>query len=175
MFKVGDYVSIKESNLSGIILKCKTNITKSNYYTVLINNKKMNIEENKLEVSNKDLNNRYENKYTIKNKKNIANNSNTNSSANKIEINYDVSTNENFEAEIMLRHKNVDEAICDLENFINQALCNKVYIIKIIHGKSGGILRKAVHEYLKDCNNVVEYRLGNYFEGSYGVTIAQIK
>lgn len=39
----------------------------------------------------------------------------------------------------------------------------------------GGVLRKSVHEYLASSPYVKDFRLGNYFEGSYGVTIVNLK
>ena len=56
-----------------------------------------------------------------------------------------------------------------------KAIKNNVKDIKIIHGKNGGILRKAVHDYLKHNKHVETFRLGNYYEGSYGVTIIKLK
>jgi DNA mismatch repair protein MutS2 len=48
-------------------------------------------------------------------------------------------------------------------------------MVKIIHGKNNGILRNTVHEYLKDNSNIQSYRIGNYYEGGIGVTIAFMK
>lgn len=77
--------------------------------------------------------------------------------------------------EIMLRHQTVDEALENLDKFIDNAVCNNVKIVKIIHGKKGGILRHEVHKYLENSPYVKEHRLGGYYEGSYGVTIAFLK
>ena len=77
--------------------------------------------------------------------------------------------------EIMIRHQTVDEALANLDKFIDNAICNNVKIVKIIHGKNGGILRKEVHKYLDNSPYVKEHRLGGYYEGSYGVTIAFLK
>ena len=41
--------------------------------------------------------------------------------------------------------------------------------------KTGGVLRKAVHEYLDNSPYISSYNFGEYYEGSYGVTIAYIK
>ena len=62
----------------------------------------------------------------------------------------------------------------NVENFITEAINLDIKNIKIIHGRNGGVLRKAVHEYLKHNKNVESYRLGNYYEGSYGVTIIKL-
>lgn len=75
----------------------------------------------------------------------------------------------------MIRHQTVDEALENLEKFIDNAICNNVKIVKIIHGKNGGILRREVHKFLDNSPYVKEHRLGGYYEGSYGVTIAFLK
>lgn len=77
--------------------------------------------------------------------------------------------------EIMIRHQTVDEALENLEKFIDNAICNNIKIVKIIHGKNGGILRREVHKFLDNSPYVKEHRLGGYYEGSYGVTIAFLK
>lgn len=77
-------------------------------------------------------------------------------------------------AEIMLRHKTKEEAMYELDKFMNKVICNKLPRIKIIHGRSGGILRKAVHEYLESSPYVSSYSLGLYHEGGLGVTIAYL-
>lgn len=151
MFNKGDFVKIKDKNLKGYILDISLKNNK-NIYTININNKKVKVCENEIEKTNYPINNNSRNK-------NVS-----------FDYNY-----KSFIPEIMIRHENVDIAMYNVENFLNEALQNKVKEIKIIHGRSGGILRKAVHEYLKHNKNVEDFRLGNYFEGSYGVTIVKLK
>lgn len=74
--------------------------------------------------------------------------------------------------EIMLRHKFKDEAICELDKYLDRALIAKIGRVRIIHGRHGGILREAVHEYLKTHPYVKEYYIAGYGEGGIGVTIA---
>lgn len=77
--------------------------------------------------------------------------------------------------EIMLRHMRVEEALYELDKYINDAILANLTTIRIVHGKGEGILRKAVHEYLKNHPNIKSYRLGEYGEGDLGVTIAELK
>lgn len=81
-------------------------------------------------------------------------------------------TSENVENEIMLRHKLKEEAISDLDKYIDQAIVAKLGRVRIIHGRHGGVLREAAHEYLKNHPYVKEYYLADYSEGGIGVTIA---
>ena len=76
--------------------------------------------------------------------------------------------------EIMLRHKFKDEAISELDKYIDQAIVAKLGRVRIIHGKHGGILRNAVHEYLKTHPYIKDFHIADYHEGGIGVTIAII-
>lgn len=92
-----------------------------------------------------------------------------------VSITFDVNHNLDIPNEIMLRHKTKEEAMYELEKFIDKAILNNLPRVKIIHGRSGGILRKAVHEYLENAPYVSSYSLGLYHEGGLGVTIAYLK
>jgi len=83
--------------------------------------------------------------------------------------------NSSTNTEIMLRHKTKLDAIEELDRFIDNAICNNLTRVKIIHGKHGGIIRNAVHEYLNNSPYISSYNFGDYHEGGFGVTIAYIK
>lgn len=77
--------------------------------------------------------------------------------------------------EIDLRGMMSDEAILELDKFIDNALISNLGIITIIHGKGTGALRNAVQKHLKTHPSVKSYRLGRFGEGEDGVTIAELK
>ncbi|MBR6253617.1 MAG: endonuclease MutS2 [Clostridia bacterium] len=77
--------------------------------------------------------------------------------------------------EINLIGMTKDEAIPALEKYIDDAYLSNVGSVRIVHGKGAGILKRAVHEFLKNHPNVRTYRLGVYGEGDTGVTIAELK
>lgn len=81
-------------------------------------------------------------------------------------------SSENIPNEIMLRHKLKDDAIAELDKYIDQALVAKLGRVRIIHGRHGGVLRDAVHEYLKNHPYVKQFEIAGYGEGGIGVTIA---
>lgn len=83
--------------------------------------------------------------------------------------------NQNVPSEIMLRHLTKLEAIENLDRFIDKSIASGNVRIKIIHGKHGGIIRNAVHEYLDNHPYISSYNFGDYHEGGFGVTIAYIK
>lgn len=77
--------------------------------------------------------------------------------------------------EIDLRGMASDEAIIELDRFIDDAIISKVHSISIIHGKGTGVLRKSVADYLRHNKAVSSFRLGTFGEGESGVTIAELK
>ena len=86
-----------------------------------------------------------------------------------------IPTTGNASSEIMLRHLNKLEAMEQLDRFIDKAIASGHTRIKIIHGKHGGVIRNAVHEYLNNNQYISSYNFGDYHEGGFGVTIAYIK
>lgn len=74
-----------------------------------------------------------------------------------------------------LRGESVEEAIADLDMFIDGVLRSGLNELTIIHGKGTGTLRRAIQQHLKDHPNIKSYRTGVYGEGEEGVTIAELK
>ncbi len=77
--------------------------------------------------------------------------------------------------ELNLVGQNADEAMYNLDIYINDASYSGLEEARIVHGKGTGILRNAVHSYLKSSGLVSTYRLGKYGEGQGGVTIVYFK
>ncbi len=77
--------------------------------------------------------------------------------------------------EINVIGKTVLDAIPDVEAFIDSAVLANLEEVRIVHGMGTGKLRAGIHEYLRKCANVAEFRLGRYGEGETGVTIVKIK
>ena len=84
-------------------------------------------------------------------------------------------TERQVKTEIDLRGYTVEEALMDLDQFIDNAVMTNVNVISIIHGKGTGTLRAAVQMHLKKHKNIKSFRLGVYGEGESGVTIAELK
>ena len=77
--------------------------------------------------------------------------------------------------EINLLGKTVDEALAELDKYLDDAYLAHLSSVRVVHGKGTGALRSAVHNHLKRMKNVKEYRLGEYGEGDAGVTIVTFK
>ncbi len=77
--------------------------------------------------------------------------------------------------EINLLGKTVDEALSELDKYLDDAYLAHLGSVRIVHGKGTGALRNAVHQYLKRASYVKSFRLGEHGEGDAGVTIAEFK
>ena len=76
--------------------------------------------------------------------------------------------------ELRLRHLTVDEALWRLDKYLNDAFMAGLPSVLIVHGKGTAKLRRAVHDSLAKHPLVKSYRLGDYGEGDYGVTILEL-
>nr|WP_312695133.1 endonuclease MutS2 [Caproiciproducens sp.] len=77
--------------------------------------------------------------------------------------------------ELDLRGQMTEEAIMNVDRFIDAALLSGIEQLTIIHGKGTGALRAAVQQHLKRHPSVRSYRLGVFGEGEAGVTIVELK
>lgn len=81
----------------------------------------------------------------------------------------------NISTSINLIGETVDEAMIDLDKYLDDAYLAHIPNVTIIHGRGTGALRKAVHEKLRKSKYVKSYRLGTFGEGETGVTIVEFK
>ena len=87
-----------------------------------------------------------------------------------------VSKSANISMEINLLGKTTDEAIPELDKYLDDASIAHLETVRVVHGKGTGALRNAVHNYLrKQKKRVASFRLGEYGEGDSGVTIVTLK
>ena len=77
--------------------------------------------------------------------------------------------------EINLLGRTVDEAIAELDKYLDDAYLSHAPSVRIVHGKGTGALRQAVQQHLKRISYVKSFHLGEYGEGDAGVTIAEFK
>ncbi len=87
----------------------------------------------------------------------------------KMSKSYSIST------EINLLGKTVDEALSELDKYLDDAYLAHLPSVRIVHGKGTGALRKAVQGYLRKSRVIKSFRLGEFGEGDAGVTIAEFK
>lgn len=77
--------------------------------------------------------------------------------------------------DINLIGKTVDEALSELEKYLDDAYLAHLPQVTVIHGRGTGALRNAIHARLKKLNYVKSFRLGAFGEGDQGVTIVEFK
>lgn len=78
-------------------------------------------------------------------------------------------------SEINLLGMTVDEALSELDKYLDDAYLSHAPSVRIVHGKGTGALRQAVQKHLKRISYVKSYHLGEYGEGDSGVTIVEFK
>lgn len=76
---------------------------------------------------------------------------------------------------IDLRGLDAEEAIYNVDKYLDDAYMAGLGEVTIIHGKGTGILRKAVNDLLKRHQHVKNHRLGEYSEGGSGATVVELK
>lgn len=145
VFQVGDYVFVESLSLFGTIVKKNKDL-----YSV-------NVGKMTIEVKNSDLDKRVKNKEKPK-----VRISNTGKHAR-------------ISNEINLIGKTSNEALYELEKFLDRARMINLSPVRVIHGFGEGILRNMVDNYLKKCDFVESYSLAGYGQGSGGATIVYLK
>ena len=86
-----------------------------------------------------------------------------------------MSKSSSISTEINLLGKTVDEAVAELDKYLDDAYLAHLKTVRIVHGKGTGALRKGVHNYLRRQKHVASFRLGEFGEGDAGVTIVDLK
>ena len=76
--------------------------------------------------------------------------------------------------EVDLRGLMVEEALDKIDKYLDDAVLAGTPMVRIIHGKGTGALRKAVTDFLKGHRHVSSFRLGGMGEGGDGVTVAKL-
>ena len=81
----------------------------------------------------------------------------------------------NVKMELNLIGKTVDEAIFELDKYLDDAYIAHLPQVYIIHGKGTGALRSAIQNHLKNLSYVKSYRNGEHGEGGAGATVVTFK
>ena len=77
--------------------------------------------------------------------------------------------------EINLLGKTVDEAVAELDKYLDDAYIAHLSPVRIVHGKGTGALRNGIHAYLRRQKHIKEFHLAAFGEGDAGVTIVEFK
>ena len=78
-------------------------------------------------------------------------------------------------ASINVRGKNLDDALADVEKYLDDVYMAGLDMVSIIHGRGGGILKDGIRQMLKRKKYVDSYGAASYNDGGEGVTIVRMK
>ncbi len=146
--KDGDWVKVKDTDIVGELISISGNDA-----IVNVNSIKLKTSFSKLEVTNKPKSTKTYNRSAFSG---IAN-----------EINKKAA---NFKLELDLRGKRVDEALSDLQKYIDEAMLISIKEVSILHGKGNGILRPIIREYLQSVDEIKHYGDASLETGGAGIT-----
>ncbi len=76
---------------------------------------------------------------------------------------------------INVRGSLLDDAVIDVDKYLDDAYIAGLREVTIIHGRGEGILREGIHNMLKGHKHVAKFRKGAYNEGGDGVTVVELK
>ncbi|MBQ2644806.1 Smr/MutS family protein, partial [bacterium] len=148
----GDKVIIKDLNQEAEIISVTDKRKKAE---ILLGNVKSIIPINKLAVYDKDIVSK-NNKITKSKEKSF--------SFKKQDVSYTLD----------LRGYRYEEAMREIENYLDKACLARLPYAIIIHGHGTGVLKKAIREYLSDSPYVTKYRPGEEAEGGDGVSVVDL-
>lgn len=83
--------------------------------------------------------------------------------------------NDPVRPELDLRGKMVDDAILEIDQFLDRARLSGYSQVYLIHGKGTGALRAGIQEFLRHHRLIRSFRLGSHGEGGSGVTVVQLQ
>jgi DNA mismatch repair protein MutS2 len=77
--------------------------------------------------------------------------------------------------ELDIRGKATDEALPEVDQYLDEAVLASLGEVSIIHGKGTGVLRASIQQHLRHHPHVKAFRLGVFGEGESGVTVVTLK
>lgn len=153
-FKLGESVKVLSMNLTGSVVSLPD--AKGNLDV------QMGILRSKVNISDLEI---------IDEKPNYLQKTSKRTGKGKIKMNKSLTV----ATEINLLGKTVDEAVAELDKYLDDASLAHLSSVRIVHGKGTGALRQGIHKYLKRQKHVKSFRLGAFGEGDAGVTIAELR
>ncbi len=151
--KVGDFVKVKNTDISGILTSFSGNDAILNVNEVILKTKYSKLEKTKTPTKQS------------KSKRSLY-------SAFSSDINKKAA---DFKLSLDLRGKRVDEALSELHRYIDDAMMLSIKEVSILHGKGNGVLRPIIREYLQSLDEIQLYKDAPLDMGGAGITQVYFK
>ncbi len=81
----------------------------------------------------------------------------------------------NMSTTINVRGQSLDDAVMNVDKYLDDAFMAGLKEVTVIHGRGEGILRTGLQQMMKRHKHVRDFRKGAYNEGGDGVTVVQLK
>ena len=81
----------------------------------------------------------------------------------------------NLSQTLDLRGYRLEDALCELENYLDKASLYNLSPVYVIHGHGTGVLKQAVRDFANTSPYVAKYRIGEPSEGGDGVIVIDVK
>ena len=78
-----------------------------------------------------------------------------------------------FKLSIDVRGKRADEALAEIQKYIDEAILLNIREVSILHGKGDGILRKVIRDYLKKTDEIEQFADEHVEKGGDGITLVK--
>lgn len=82
---------------------------------------------------------------------------------------------QNVSVSVNVQGENLDDAVMDVDKYLDDAYVAGLKEVTVIHGRGEGILKSGLRDMMKRHKHVASFRKGNYNEGGEGVTIVKLK
>ena len=86
-----------------------------------------------------------------------------------------MSAKQSFSPELKVIGMRVEDALLEVDRFLDSATLAGAERTRIVHGKGTGALRTAIHDELRRDSRVASYELAAFGEGDSGVTIVTMR
>ena len=96
-------------------------------------------------------------------------------SSSRVVFNLSLIRSDDISNTLDLRGERVEEALDNLEVYLDKASLANLTPVYIIHGHGTGALKAAVREFVSESPYVAKFRIGNDAEGGDGVCVIDIK
>ncbi len=179
--EINDYIQQIEKLRYDLSYNCNKDITNNNCDKISVGDSVLVIKYNQKALVTKIINDKIQVKLgllkiVLNRKEVILLNNEEKEDENKKTNNFIFKrNNDNISLDVNVIGKNTEDALIEVEKYIDKVLIAGYDSFTIIHGVGSGILRKNIAKYLEKNKYILNFRSGNENEGGLGVTVVNMK